>query len=62
MCGDGCMYVTSHRRSWRLSGPFRESHASFSVEAYLVVRKNVHQYIGMLLHKRKSGRELRRLR
>jgi hypothetical protein len=47
--------VASHRRSWRLSGLFRESHASLSIiEAHLVVKKNVHQYVGTLLHKRKS--------
>ena len=39
----GQSIVASHKRSWRLSGLFRESHASLSIiEAHLVVKKNVH--------------------
>jgi hypothetical protein len=39
--------VASHRR------PATEDHGGCL--AYFVVKKNVHQYIGTLLHKRKSG-------
>jgi hypothetical protein len=40
--------AASHwRRSWRLSAPFRVSHASLSIiQAHLVVRKNTQQDIG----------------